>query len=201
VALDPESTPEPARIVFYSWWQSDLRMALPPLPGLTAGISADYRLIAELARLDVGEVLNRVKSGHRPYVAHFNGTPVAYGWSASEVASIGEIGLTFGIPRGNRYLWDFATLPPWRGRGIYPRLLQTILQLESVEAERFWIGHLPANLPSARGIAAAGFRYVGTIGPGPGGQPGFAPAEGEAHAQAAAVLLHTPVQEVERRAA
>jgi glycosyltransferase involved in cell wall biosynthesis len=72
-------------------------------------------------------------------------------------ASIGELGLEFAIPAGNRYLWDFATLPAWRGIRIYPRLLHVIVNRESIEAERFWIGHVDGNSASGRGIVKAGY--------------------------------------------
>jgi GNAT superfamily N-acetyltransferase len=149
-------------VVFYRWGRRDPRPALPPLPGFSAGVTDDARLVAELAQLDLAEVLARMETGHRPYVAWIAGVPVAYGWSATRQTTIGEVGLRFDIPVGNRYLWDFATLPAWRGQGIYPRLLQAILAHEA-EAARFWIGHVPANLASARGIVKAGFRRVGVI--------------------------------------
>ena len=82
--------------------------------------------------------------------------PVAYGWVATRSASIGELNLTITLSQRDRYLWDFATLPAWQGRGLYPRLLQAILQQE-VEAERFWIIYAPENLPSGAGMRKAGF--------------------------------------------
>src|SRR5688500_13232570 len=106
-----------ANIEFYSWWHSDPCAQLAHLPGLDVEIANDYRLMAELARLDLAEILARVRDGHRPYIARLSGAPVAYGWSALSCASIGELGLAFAIPAGNRYLWDFATLPAWRGIG------------------------------------------------------------------------------------
>ncbi|MBC8075410.1 MAG: hypothetical protein H7Y32_04990, partial [Chloroflexales bacterium] len=56
-----------------------------------------------------------------------------------------------------------ATLPAWRGIGLYPRLLQAILAAESDTAARFWIAYLPENHASARGITKAGFRSVGAV--------------------------------------
>jgi GNAT superfamily N-acetyltransferase len=71
--------------------------------------------------------------------------------------------VAFEVPPGNRYLMDFYTLPAWRGRGIYPRLLQAILARESAEAKRFWILHHRGNVASARGIEKAGFGRVAEI--------------------------------------
>jgi hypothetical protein len=164
----------PAGLV-YSWWRGD---ELPPLqrePAFTASPSDDAPLIAELAALSVDEVQSRIHNGNTPYLAWWNGEPVAYGWSASRVGEIGEIGLRFELPASDRYLWDFVTLPAWRGRKIYPRLLQAILSAEGGSAERFWIGHDAENLASGRGIRAAGFRLVGEGRLLPGGHFALAP--------------------------
>jgi RimJ/RimL family protein N-acetyltransferase len=60
----------------------------------------------------------------------------------------------------DRGLWDFVTLPNWRGHRIYPRLLQAIVQIEA-DAERFWIGCRADNEASMRGVRAAGFQLIG----------------------------------------
>lgn len=74
---------------------------------------------------------------------------------------MGELQLEFALGPKTAYLWDFATLPAWRGRGIYPRLLQAIVCAEA--ARQFWIMHAPENGASARGIRRAGFTPVGGI--------------------------------------
>ena len=51
--------------------------------------------------------------------------------------SIGELDIHVELPPNDRYLWDFATLPGRQGRGIYPRLLQSILEQEIQNAKRF----------------------------------------------------------------
>lgn len=150
-----------ADVVFYSWWRNDGYAKLPAISGFSVEVADDCRLIAAIAHLDRAEVEARLRGDHRPYLARLDGTPIAYGWSARNSASIGELGLEFAVPAGNRYLWDFATLPAWRGLGIYPRLLQAILAREAGEAQRFWIGHVRENRASGRGIVKAGF---GTIG-------------------------------------
>lgn len=89
-----------------------------------------------LAALDPAEIRARLAGGHRPYVASLDGAPAAYGWVAGTGATIGELGVTFVLPAGDRYLWDFATLPAWRGRGIYPQLLRAIIAAESATGAR-----------------------------------------------------------------
>jgi hypothetical protein len=176
-------------VVFYSWWHADPSTHLADLPGFDVEIAADYQLIADLARLDLAEVLGRVRAGHRPYLAHLGSLPVAYGWSAARRASIGELGLEFAVPAGNRYLWDFATLASWRGMGIYPRLLHAIVGRESLAATRFWIGHVEDNYASMRGIIKAGFGAAGATERRDGRQLLFAAEGPAARAQACAGLL------------
>jgi GNAT superfamily N-acetyltransferase len=176
-------------IVFSAWWRSDPATEMAPLIGFEAQLASDYQLVAQLARLDLGEVLARVDGGHRPYIARLGGAPVAYGWAANRSASIGELGLDFAIPAGNCYLWDFATLPAWRGLGIYPRLLQAILAREAAQADRFWIGHVRENSASGRGILRAGFRVAGATYYSDGRAMTFAAAVASEQAAACAALL------------
>jgi GNAT superfamily N-acetyltransferase len=81
---------------------------------------------------------------------------------AMQTGGIEELDFSFTVPPGNGYLWDFVTLPAWRGRGVYPHLLQEIVRQET-EIERFWIGYEDRNEVSGRGIARAGFRVVGDL--------------------------------------
>ena len=86
------------------------------------------------------------------------------------------------------------TLPPWRGHDVYPALLQAILVEE--EATRFWIGHDRDNEASARGIAKAGFREVGTAHRRPDGQLLFVPSASAERAAAAVVYLSLPMTDL-----
>ena len=104
-------------------------------------------------------------------------------------ASIGELEMAFAVPERDRYLWDFATLPAFRGRGIYPRLLQEILAREGSGAERFWIIHAPENTPSSSGIAKAGFTAVSELSFLPGASVGAVIMERPERARFGAALL------------
>jgi GNAT superfamily N-acetyltransferase len=75
---------------------------------------------------------------------------------------IGELGIKLQLASGERYLWDFVTLPDFRGQGIYAGMLQAILATEA-DAQRFWIGHDFGNVASARGILKAGFQPVNAL--------------------------------------
>lgn len=105
----------------------------------------------------------RFEEGHRAYVATVDGTPAAWGWVATRTATIGEPKVGFAIPGEVRYLWNFVTLRPFRGRGIYPRLLEAIVEAEAAEAEQFWIASAPENHASGSGIEKAGFSLVADL--------------------------------------
>ncbi len=148
---------------WYAWWPGDPLPALPPLPGFATAPADDDHQIAALAGIGVEEVAKRRRAGHRPYIARLGGEPVAHGWSTGGAVEIGELGLAFTLPPGERYLWGFATEERWRGRGLYPHLLQAILRHEGLAGVRYWIGHTPENAASAQGILKAGFRRVGDV--------------------------------------
>jgi GNAT superfamily N-acetyltransferase len=132
---------------------------LPDLPGLTIDRVDVDQLIGAVSGLDLDDVRRLFARQHYPYLARINGAGVGYGWVASRRAEIGELGVTLTLAPNERYLWDFVTLPEWRGRGIYPRIIQRMLNQESA-AERFWIGHDRPNVASARGILKAGFHLT-----------------------------------------
>src|SRR5690348_4174734 len=139
-------------MALWTWWPGD---ALPA-PGALEGFSVDrlvtFEELALLTGLDSNEIDERIQEGNTCYVARLNGASVAYGWVATCAADIGELELPFRADACNRYLWDFQTLPDWRGRGVYPLLLQAILADEGTEAHRCWIITAPENRASARGI-------------------------------------------------
>ena len=152
-----------SNVALWTWWAGDEVPDLAPIPGFSTRCGGDADGLARLTSLDPDEVRARMDAGHRIYVAELDGSPVAYGWAATLGAAIGELDLAFSVPATDRYLWDFATLPAWRGRGVYPRLLQAILVSEGRAASRFWIINAPENRSSAAGIAKAGFRPVGVL--------------------------------------
>lgn len=146
-----------------TWWRGDALPQPAPLPGLRVGVCDDAEVIGGLTGLADDEVAARLAAGHRAYLAWLDETPVSYGWVATLSASIGELDLEFDLPEGDRYLWDFVTLPEWRGLGIYPRLLHGITDQEGANAERFWIIYAPENAASGAGIAKAGFERVSDL--------------------------------------
>jgi hypothetical protein len=141
---------------------------LPPVheqPGGQVSIdgSAPTSLIARLAAVSEAEVARRLGEQNDLFLLRVDGQPAAYGWSAAGRADMGELGLSFQVPAGERYLWDFVTMPEFRGRRLYPLLLQEILRRQRNDAAWFWIGHEPGNLASRSGILRAGFQWAGDL--------------------------------------
>ncbi len=181
---------------FATFWIEDTLPSISTLPGFTAGPTSDWDELAEINRITPAEVTDRINKGHRPYVARMNGQPVAYGWLATSKVSIGELDINVELSPEDRYLWDFATLPDWQGRGLYPRLLQSILEQEIQNAKRFWIIHAPENLPSGAGMSKAGFEFVGQLSFTVDGEVGLAPyADSTERARIGADLLQVPLIE------
>lgn len=181
---------------FATFWIEDTFTLIPSLPGFTAGLASDWDELAEINHISHAEVANRLTNGHRPYVARMDGQPVAYGWLATSKVSIGELDINVELSPDDRYLWDFATLPDWQGRGLYPRLLQSILEQEIQNAKRFWIIHAPENLPSGAGMSKAGFEFVGQLSFTLDGNVGLAPyPDSTERARIGAELLQVPLIE------
>jgi GNAT superfamily N-acetyltransferase len=141
----------------YHWWQGDPLPELSPLPGFVARRVTDKALLAQLHGLDEATIQNRFDEGATCYVAFLDDTPAGYGWLGTKVGHIKEAGLSWPLSEPDGLLWDFATLPAYRGRGVYPHLLQAMIRAESDQIERFWIGHQGQNVASQRGIQKAGF--------------------------------------------
>jgi GNAT superfamily N-acetyltransferase len=146
-----------------TWSVHDPLPVLSALPELRVEVSSNTSLLESLCQLDRHEIEQRLSTANQPYVAYMGEIPVAYGWVAMQRVAIGELELSGNLPPASRYLWDFKTLPDWRGWGIYPHLLQQILQHEAINARDFWIINAPENNASGRGITKAGFMPVGEL--------------------------------------
>ena len=137
--------------------RDDPATSLSPIEGMSVRRELDASAMASLQGRSTEEMSSRFAAGHRAYLAIIDGQPAAWGWVATRSADIGELGATLSLEPDERYLWNFVTLPAYRGLGIYPRLLQAIVRAESAEAKRFWIGYAPENYASGAGIRKAGF--------------------------------------------
>lgn len=137
--------------------RDDMVPEMAGMPQLSVAREPNPAAMARLQGKPIEEMNRRFAQGHRAYIGYWNGEPVSWGWVATTEAEIGELRITFTIPEGERYLWNFVTLASHRGLGIYPRLLNEIVRAESAEAERFWIAYAPENRASGSGIRRAGF--------------------------------------------
>ncbi len=180
--LDRSLVPGRAAGPFYGW---RLGWELPALVTRTGGGTSALRAVeidttppgGPLADVPEPEVARRLREGHRLYQLRVGGELAAYGWAATGPAHIGGLDLFFTVPPGEHYLWDFMTLPAFRGRGLYPLLLQEIVRRELDEVEWFWIGHESRNEASRRGILKAGFKLAGYLWRLPDGELAFVGAQ------------------------
>lgn len=179
---------------FATWWRGDPLPNLSPLPtfSFSARNSTDTQLIARLANLSQQKISTRFQAGNSLYLAFMDDTPVAYGWVATREGGISAFRFSFAIPSKNCYLWDFLTLPEWRGRGIYPHFLQSIIHQQPF-VDRFWIGYEPGNEASAHGIIKAGFHVVGDFVISEGRVSGVTLFNSSEYAQASAAFLNLPI--------
>ena len=191
--MKPNILPVELAGLLWTWWRGDALPSLSALQDLRVCSVEDLDLMSRLCGLEMSQIEVRLRTAHQPYVTWIGAVPVAYGWSASGPTHFGSPPVSFVVSPGNRYLMDFATLPAWRGRGIYPRLLRAILDRERIDAECFWILHHRDNAASARGIEKAGFANVAEIHFLEGGGLGILPLQDTNRALAGAQLLGLPV--------
>ncbi len=178
---------------FATWWRGDPLPALSPLPTFSAQPARDVHLIARLTECSLQSIEARLEADHHPYIAYLDGEAVACGWVAKQRGGIAEFQFSFAIPSGNAYLWDFLTLAQWRGRGVYPHLLQSIIEQEE-GIDYFWIGYEPGNEASAHGIRKAGFHEVSDLVIADGDRiEGLTLFEESERAQASVVFFNLPV--------
>ena len=193
---EKQVTPGEQAGLLWTWWQDDPLPILSPLLDFAVEEASNQPLLASLMGIAPATIAERFQTGHRPYLARLGTIPAAYGWSASGQAAFGGGLVTFQLPAKNRYLYDFVTLPTWRGLGIYPRLLQAILRKESSTNERFWIIHQASNTASERGISKAGFRVASQVHFLSSGGLGLIALSGEGtRANAGAAVLGLPLIE------
>ncbi len=175
-----------------TWWRGDALPALPTLPSFSIRITTDKALLAKLNDISLQEVDSRFQTGNHAYLAFIEETPVAYGWVGTQSGGVREIRLSFTLTPQNRYLWDFQTLPEWRGRGIYPHFLQAILRAEMHIAERFWILYAPGNDAAEHSIRKAGFLLLGELVLTKGRVTGFTLFDKSERALEGAAFLELP---------
>ena len=183
----------------WSWRSGDALPICESVSGVTVEATKRVEPLSQLMGIPTAALSEQLWLGHRAYLARLLTLPVACGWSATGEVSVLGGRVTLHVPSNNRYLYGFVTHPDWRGRSMYPHLLQAILRAE--EQEYFWIMHLLENTSSQRGIHKAGFRGAGRLSFSPTGGLGLIPPPGDSErAQVAEHLLGLPlIGETENR--
>jgi GNAT superfamily N-acetyltransferase len=178
--------------LLWSWCRGDAPPVCLGVSGLTVEESTHVELLSTLMGIPEALLREQLWLGHRAYLARLGTLPVAVGWSATgEVALLGGR-VTLHVPPHHRYLYGFVTHPDWRGRGVYPHVLQAILRTE--EQDYFWIMHLRENMASERGNHKAGLRLADRLSFFPTGGLGLIPPPGDSErAHVAEQLLWLPL--------
>jgi GNAT superfamily N-acetyltransferase len=121
-------------------------------------------LAAAMSYTGPEEVQRRSAAGSRCFVARIGDAIAAYGWVSQGEERIGELERLLRMRPGEAYIWDCATLEPYRRQGLYSALLVYIVAMLRREGlRRIWIGASLQNRPSLKGFANAGFQPVITI--------------------------------------
>ena len=151
-----------------TFWALNLEGPLPD--GVPPNTAARFGQVdAEAAHLlaqamgldDPALVLQRFAAGKRCYGVWVDETLAVYGWVTFDEESIGELGVHFHLTPREVYIWGCATLPAYRGQGLYPALLTYISKDLQAEGFQFaWIGADTDNLASQKGFLLAGFQPV-----------------------------------------
>ncbi len=126
-------------------------------------------LMEATGEYEPGDALKRLKRGKLAFAVKTSPGEgevyAAFGWVSLDIEPLGNSGYSFKPPPGDAWLYDFATLPVYRGREFYPTLLRFILlNLAGRHLTRAWIGTAPGNDTSARSISRAGFTLIARTG-------------------------------------
>jgi GNAT superfamily N-acetyltransferase len=149
-------------------WAMDLRDTPPARAPAVARISeaqpGDVARLAWMMGVARGEVERRFAASSRCFVARVEDALAGYAWVSRGSERIGELERSLRMKPGEAYIWDCATLPPYRRQGVYTALLGVMVAtLRGEGAGRVWIGASLANRPSLRGFARAGFQPTLTV--------------------------------------
>jgi CelD/BcsL family acetyltransferase involved in cellulose biosynthesis/GNAT superfamily N-acetyltransferase len=111
--------------------------------------------------------LSRIVSGSHVYTYVADGRLVHFGWlnPVQKKSFITEVGCEYEYPPNTAVMWDFYTLPSYRGKGLYNRSLRRILaDVAAIPRIDFvYIAVLAENWPSRNTIEKVGFKYQDSI--------------------------------------
>jgi len=125
---------------------------------------AEAAALASAMELAESEVLARLARGCRVIAAWHGDDVASYCWISVHRERVGELARDLTLPAGESYVWDCATVPRYRGRGLYRSLLRQIAETLAGEGQRrVWIGASSTNAASNRTFATVGFRPAASV--------------------------------------
>ncbi len=148
-------------VMHLDWLMPERVVPLVPTTFASVGPEATPMLARAMGLESPSEVRRRFATRRRCYAAMVEGNLAAYGWVTFDEERIGEMGVHIHLVPGEAYIWDCATAPSYRRRGLYSALLAHIVdELRREGLCRVWIGADGDNLPSQKGLARVGFQPV-----------------------------------------
>jgi ribosomal protein S18 acetylase RimI-like enzyme len=119
---------------------------------------AEAALLAAAMEVPESEVVGRLARGCRVLAAWQGDEVASYCWISAHREHVGELARDLSLPAGESYVWDCATVPRYRGQGMYRSLLRRIAETLTGEGQRrVWIGASSTNEASNRTFATVGF--------------------------------------------
>jgi GNAT superfamily N-acetyltransferase len=104
----------------------------------------------------------RFARGCRCYAVMLDRSIAGYGWLSTGPEWIGELQLEISPGRAEGYVWNCATLPRHRRRGVFKALVVGISEAaRNVGITRLWIGTMA--IPGESAVPQAGFRRALTF--------------------------------------
>ena len=141
---------------------SETHVPVVPHVAATFGEAAPKAAVALAAAMGLADpivVQQRFAAGCRCFVAWVGNDIATYGWVSRNVERIGELERSLRMRPDEAYIWDCATLPPFRRQRLYSALLgHVVAVLRDEGLRRMWIGTSLQNHPSLRAFATAGFQ-------------------------------------------
>ncbi|KPK62838.1 hypothetical protein AMJ83_09525 [candidate division WOR_3 bacterium SM23_42] len=127
-------------------------------PGMAVNVSAHEKPV-EARILHKSTAEERVARGEKIFVAYYQKNPIAYLFASTGDCWIGEIEDWLVIDPDEIYLYDAFTSPEYRGRGIYPLLINRAAGYFRNRSYRYtMIFATGSNTESIRGIEKCGFK-------------------------------------------
>ena len=145
-----------------------VELKIDPLPPCVARLEVTYRALDTAAWAKQPHTSHltdrylfqaRLDRDEQFWTAQLDNRIVSYCWATRDPVEIGEIRCRIHPRVDEIYFYDAFTFPEYRGRNLYPALLQRMLEhSREVGLRRALIFVLSDNMASIRGVEKAGFK-------------------------------------------